>query len=706
MHSPNCIEAVIPKHRALPRTVHANISHVVIDGFRYNVLAGGVIDYEHPEDLRSTGASDPYRYPRRHKEYHKCAIRCLSDNFDAEATTTLVKDPAYQARWHDLKNAIEGCATAPPPATPLAQAMGPDREAPLALVHMDDGSYLTLREYEQRHGAISADMAKTATCFLPNGSVVREQPKRQQPARSKPATKDSANALSNHLKVNDAALSIIVAHAVRGLDEIINPEEEYVDRALQQVRTILGDLGAAYDKFEHKCSTPLWEQLLEVQTRANALRKRCEGLLAKRDKEKAEKAAQAARRSEADVACLALVKEAARLRGIAEDNRVNGHLAAAARVYTSAKKLLQAPTFDASQLDPERRATLCELQTQIELAVAQVNTGVAAAKAAVEKAKKAAKKAAKAAAKASSPPPAIPEDEEYVPELPPSPDSPPPLTRQPSLPIAEAPTAPVIPEALVAGTSAPVSTLSQGEKKKRQKERQKERARLAKQQEEERRQLRAAQWASRQEAEMTAQQARAQELADADLQRALRESAEEAQRAEQARAEQEAIEPPAPPPTDSPESWHPESWQATLRRQQAELDRLRALNEQLLRQVEAAAAPPPSAPLTAAALAALDAGSSSSHSAADDDADDDAYSIITPSEAPTAISTATDLRNECAICHDKVPNAACKPCGCVKCCQQCLARYMLKTKGTRRACPWCRKPMTHYAKHAAKQASR
>ena len=74
------------------------------------------------------------------------------------------------------------------------------------------------------------------------------------------------------------------------------------------------------------------------------------------------------------------------------------------------------------------------------------------------------------------------------------------------------------------------------------------------------------------------------------------------------------------------------------------------------------------------------------------------FSVISPSEAPTAITTASHLRNECGICLVKTPNAMCKPCGCVKFCQHCIAKHMHKTKGTRRTCPHCRQGLEHYVK--------
>ena len=272
------------------------------------------------------------------------------------------------------------------------------------------------------------------------------------------------------------------------------------------------------------------------------------------------------------------------------------------------------------------------------------------------------------------------------------------------MPIADAPTGPAIPDALVAGTSAPVSTLSQNEKKKRQKQRKKEREaeareadeardRLAAAQKEEQKQLRAAQWASRREAEVAAQQARAEQLADQELQRALKESAEEAEKAARAAAvaaveerqrlaaaEYKARREAEPNPDAA-------SWQDVLLAQQAELERLR----ERLAQIEAA--PPPVAmPLTAAVLAAIereDGGPSSS--------EDDALSVA-PSTALSVVTTATNLRNECVICTVKVPNAMCKPCGCVVACQKCMGAYMHKTKGTRRKCPQCRQGLEFFAK--------
>ena len=80
-------------------------------------------------------------------------------------------------------------------------------------------------------------------------------------------------------------------------------------------------------------------------------------------------------------------------------------------------------------------------------------------------------------------------------------------------------------------------------------------------------------------------------------------------------------------------------------------------------------------------------------------ADDDAYSTITPSEAPSAISAATaNQRVECGICYERIPDGACQPCGHANFCRLCLANYMKRNKGSKRVCPYCKEPMTHFVK--------
>lgn len=126
------------------------------------------------------------------------------------------------------------------------------------------------------------------------------------------------------------------------------------------------------------------------------------------------------------------------------------------------------------------------------------------------------------------------------------------------------------------------------------------------------------------------------------------------------------------------------SSQEIVRRQGAELERLRAR----LAVAEAAAMMP-----TEQTLATLE-GSDLPGPATDSDTD----SFVAPSEAPTALTTATNVRNECSICLIKVPNAACQPCGCVRCCGVCLAKHRKKTGRARLQCPWCRADMTHFVK--------
>ena len=531
-----------------------------------------------------------------------------------------------------------------------------------------------------------------------------KQPPRPKP-KSKPApngwNKHTANAVSTELRVNDAELSSYIESAVDLVDnlEARNLERE-ADGMLFQCQLALKALAQAYAKYENKCSTPSWESLLAARSRGYAQLKRIEGFIAKRDKDKAEAIALNEKKLEASKVHLALVQEFQRRREIADGlaKEPKNDYVAAARVYGNAAKELDAFPYDVELFEPKDRDKFFELRKMAWARVAELEKFAKATKKLAAAQKRVAKKAAQLEVAVSAPPPTIPEEEEYVPPLP-SPESPPPL------PIADAPTGPAIPDALIAGTSAPVSTLSQAARKKAQKERKKAREaeereaneardRLAAAQKEEQKQLRAAQWASRREAEVAAQQARAEQLADEQLQRALKVSAEEAER--QARREAEPIEaslPTLPPPQAySSVNYEPnpdaESWQDVLRRQQEELERLR----ERLSQIEAA--PPPVAmPLTAAVLAAIEREGGGPSSSSEDDA-----LSVAPSTAMSVVTTATHLRNECVICTVKVPNAMCKPCGCVVCCQKCMAGWMHKTKGTRRTCPVCGQGLQHFVK--------
>ena len=264
------------------------------------------------------------------------------------------------------------------------------------------------------HYGIPENPSVTSTSQGPSGTAFAKalhvHPKDLQHCRdpaeraSKGWTKETANAVTDELEVNDRCVRSNLATIIEEFEKIdaMNIEED-CERMRSLANKVVKMCSTLRTGFHKRCSYALREEVNEAFDRAEALRQRCQVWLDKRERQAQKKRAAAEQELAAYEAFHELNKEVGHKFAVAEGLHAEGKLDDAARVYKTALGMMKEPKFDLNEIKADDRATF---EQQLSRCEGVVNTLQAQRNKAREDERKARKAANRAAREASAPPPA------------------------------------------------------------------------------------------------------------------------------------------------------------------------------------------------------------------------------------------------------------------------------------------------------------